>query len=115
MAHKKKAKKVRVDDSTQTQSKTGKSTEKTPDKKAAAKKDSTSMISKMETVIKSAGKKGIGALQAGQKLGLIKEDMDPGDRSVALKQVRTLCRRAVNGAATKRNGRTAVYIHPTHA
>lgn len=113
MAQKKKAKKGKGG-STQARPQTDKSTTKTPDKKVVAKKDSTSMISKMETIIKNAGKKGIGALQAGQKLGLIKEDMDPGDRSVALKQVRTLCRRAAGGAATKRNGRTAVYIHSTN-
>lgn len=80
--------------------------------KAAA---STTLTSQVESIIKGSGKKGISALDVAQKLGLIKKDMDAGDRGVALKKVRTLCRKATEGIAARRDGRSAVYVHSTNA
>lgn len=76
---------------------------------------STTLTSQVESIIKGSGKKGISALDVAQKLGLIKKDMDAGDRGVALKKVRTLCRKATEGIAARRDGRSAVYVHSTNA
>lgn len=80
--------------------------------KAAA---STTLTSQVESIIKGSGRKGISALDVAQRLGLIKKDMDAGDRGVALKKVRTLCRKATEGTAARRDGRSAVYVHSTNA
>ncbi len=77
--------------------------------KAEKKAKQESMVAKAKTIITKTGAKGITAENLGKKLGLIKEDMEAGDRSVALKKARVLARKAVDGTEPKKEGRTVSY------
>lgn len=78
--------------------------------KAETTKAEATQIAKAKEIIQASSPEGISAEVLGRKLGLIKKDMSSADRSVQLKKVRVLARKATDGAAKKRDGRTAVYV-----
>ena len=78
--------------------------------KAEKKAKQESQVAKARAIITKAGGKGITADDLAKRLGLLKEDMEDGDRSVALKKTRVLARKATDGATPKKEGRQVHYV-----
>ena len=83
---------------------------KSSKKKASAKSSDESQIAQAKKIIKAAGKSGISAEDIAREMNLVKKNMEAADRSAGLKKARVLARKATDGAATKRDGRTALYV-----
>jgi len=83
--------------------------DKAQDKKVAR----TSQKDLVDQIILKAGPDGISAEGIAQKMELITDDTEKDERSKALKKVRTLARSAIGSAAQSKDGRSAVYVHPS--
>jgi len=84
------------------------------EKKTTEKKENP-LKAQVEALMKKAGADGISAEALAKNTGLITDKTEAVDITVAKKKIRVVARSIVGGATTKRDGRSAIYVHPEFA